>query len=296
MYCNRTLKRIRCGPSAAAWMLCCAAMVILAPPVRAEIENAGFSVTLSEKEMALATPDDAMMMKYLMWDLSFQRMTARSMPYVEVTNNSDSDARLTEFRLTIGDTNFRYNCAFMGECAMQGKTTPNAGITSFTEQNGDVLVVRFGDGGLAPGEAARFKIDIDPDAEFKGLVFANPDFRTVLFDMNGRNVYLNEPDGISSDDNASFTGEFEMTGMPPLVTDPVFFEDRIVGGNAGRYYNNIYRPYGEMEEVDSFQFLSVGGGVIPEPSAVALMAFGLLGGLAAPPRRTRRSIRPTGKP
>ena len=267
-------------------------MATLAPPARAEIQNAGFSVTLSEKEMALATPEDAMMMKYLMWDLSFQRMTARSMPYVEVKNNDDSDASLTEFRMTIGDTRFRFNCAFMGECAMQGKTTPDAGVTSFTEQDGDVLVVRFGDGGLANGEVARFKIDIDPDPENKGLVFANPDFRTVLFDMNGRNVYLNDPEEISSDDNTSFTGKFEMSGMPPLITDPVFFEDRIVGGNAGRYYNNIYRPYGEMEEVDTFQFLSSGGGVIPEPGTVALVLFGLLGCLAVPTRRVRRTTMP----
>jgi hypothetical protein len=291
MYRNRTRYRIHFGRGLAAWMLCLAAMASWVLPARAEIQNAGFSVTLSEKEMALATPTDMDMMKYLMWDLSFQRMTARSMPYVEVKNNDTSGAPLTEFRLTIGDTKFRYNCEFMGECAMQGKTTPNAGITSFTELNGDVLVVRFGDGGLAAGEIARFKIDIDPDPEYKGLVFSNPDFRTVLFDMNGRNVYLNDPDGTSSADNASFTGKFEMSGMEPFITDPTFFEDRIVGGAAGQYYNNIYRPYGVMEEVDQFQFLSLGGGgEIPEPSTVALAMVSLLGSLAVPAwaRRGRR--------
>jgi hypothetical protein len=276
-------------------MLGCAVVAIFAAPLRAEIEDAGFSLTISEKEMALNDSIDLMTMKYLMWDLSFDRIMARNMPYVEVRNNSDSDAPLTEFRMTIGDEKFHFNCEFMGECAMLGKTTPGFDLNSFTEDGGDLLVVQFGNGGIAPGEFVRFKIDVDPDSQYQGQIYTNPDFRTVLFDMNGRNVYGNDPENDpnnSSADNASFWGKFEMAGMDPLETEEMFLDDRNVGGAPGLYYNQIRRPYGVMEDVDQFRFLTAAGGgpdpEIPEPGTVALAALGLLGGLAATRTRGKR--------
>ena len=67
--------------------------------------------------------------------------------------------------------------------------------------------MNIGDGGLQPGELVRFKIDLDVDPEFADQVFAHPDYRTVLFDMNGFNVY----DGLqqqSDADNGKAVGDF----------------------------------------------------------------------------------------
>jgi hypothetical protein len=287
MFChNQSMKSFHAGRRVAACLLALAATASLAAPLQAQMIDASFSVTISEKEMALAEPGDMMMMKYLMWDLSFQRMTARSMPYVELRNDDTSDAPITELRMTIGDTKFHFNCEFLGECAMLGKSTPDINITSLTEDNGDTLVVQFPDG-LDAGDVARFKIDLDVDSQYAGQIFPNPDFRTVLFDMNGRNVYLNDADGQSTGDNAKVTAKYDLPEMPTLVSQPIPFEDEIIGGAPSLYYNDIYRPYGVMEAVDSFQLLG-SASAVPEPSGMVLSAFGLLGGMLPLVRRARR--------
>jgi hypothetical protein len=67
-----------------AGLLCCltafAIFALATSPLFAQGTNS-FTLKFSEKEMKLEHPTDMMWDKYLMWDLAFQRMNDRNMPY-----------------------------------------------------------------------------------------------------------------------------------------------------------------------------------------------------------------------
>jgi hypothetical protein len=162
---------------------------------------------------------------------------------------------------------------------MLGSSTPGFDITSSTVGNlGNELVVNIGNGGLQPGQLIRFKIDLAVDPEFEDDFFKFPDYRTVLFDMNGFNVY----DGLqqqSPTDNARAWVIFDPTLGANFVTQPVPLQDELVSGAAADFYNNNYRRYRESDPVRTFQLTGGSSGVIPEPCSVLLAVFGVLGGM-----------------
>jgi hypothetical protein len=145
-----------------------------------------------------------------------------------------------------------------------------------------------GSGGLAPGDLVRFRIDIDVRDEFAGQVFTRADFRTVLFDMNGCNVYDgNTGCGVmNSTDNSQVAVGFEDGTRSILLT----LDDMAVEAPQGLFYNSNFRPRGIMEPVDIFEWCPPGF-VIPEPSSAMLSFFALFGGawLGSRPRRLTRS-------
>lgn len=255
-----------------------ALLVVAAVASPSVAEVGAFSVKISEKEMLLDAPDDMAVQKYVMWDLGFQRMNDRNMPYIELTNDASSTAPITEFRLTIGDERFNFTNSFMGEYAMLGSTTPGYSITSSTVGNlGDELVVNIGNGGLVPGDVLRFKIDLNVDDQYAGQFFPHPDYRTVLFDMNGFNVYDSLQE-FSTDDNGVSTAVFSPAGGANFSPDSVVFEDELVVGPEAQFYNNNYRRYNEMDPVRIF---AAGGSVnqIPEPGSAVLALIAMLAGM-----------------
>jgi hypothetical protein len=240
-----------------------------------------FTVNISEKEMKLANPTDMMWDKHLMWDLSFQRMNDRNMPYVELRNTGT--APIVEFHMTIGDTRFNFSDDSLGTFAMLGSTTPGCQLTS-NAVGGNALVVTLGNGGLPAGQLLRFKIDLAVDPPNSGGLFEFPDFRTVLFDMNGVQVYdPGMPTVVSSTDNSQMWVEFG----PPIgaPTMPVFLPDATVAPPAAAFFNDNPRQWGENDPVRIFSL--TGGGIIPEPSSAVLLA-GLACGLATWRRAPRR--------
>jgi hypothetical protein len=263
------------------------AFVALMAAVPAQAQDVGsFTVKISEKEMILDEPNDMAVQKYVMWDLGFQRMNDRNMPYIELAN-APTSAPITQFRLTIGDERFNFTNSFMGDYAMLGGTTPGFDISSSTVGNlGDELLVNIGDGGLAPGEVLRFKIDLNVDDQFAGQFFQHPDYRTVLFDMNGFNVY-DSLQQFSTTDNAQAKVEFDPATGPNVISDPIVFQDELVVGPESQFYNDNYRRYNEMDPVRIFQL--GGEAVIPEPSSIVLGFVGALAGLWLS-RRSRRPV------
>jgi hypothetical protein len=217
------------------------------------------------------------------------------MPTLELRNIAPAGSPdLTKLTLTIGDTRFHFSDQVFGSFIAQCPCAPSANmndptpdgldLTSSVSNGGNLLTVdisKQGGGGLAPGEVVRFKIDIDVDAGFN--FFQHPDYRTVLFDMNGVQVYGPDPGFPNgAEDNAQATVMFS----DGSTRGPAIFIDEIVTGPQGDYYNNIFRPYGVMEPVDIFK-ITGGGTVIPEPTSGLLALVALLGvtGLSARKRR-----------
>src|ERR1051326_8933235 len=67
-----------------------------------------WSLRISEKEGELEHTVDPMWSKWLMWDIGYQRMVDRNMPYIEIMNAAMSTDPITEFHLTIGDNRFNF--------------------------------------------------------------------------------------------------------------------------------------------------------------------------------------------
>jgi hypothetical protein len=242
-----------------------------------------WSLRISEKELKLENPTDMMWDKWLMWDIGYQRMICRNMPYLELINDAASTGNITEFNLTIGDNRFNFGAIpISSDLVMLGSTTPgfdlsaskSTGVVNTDGDMGDVLKVAIGNGGLLPGQMVRFQINLDVDPSFAASYAASfgdsqPDFRTIFFDMNGNNVY----DGVvntSTDDNAQGSVVFNPGGPGSTA----IFEDETVP--AGEFFNSNLRPYKAMDPVLIFE---LEGELIPEPGSVTL-AMLCLGGFA----------------
>jgi hypothetical protein len=241
--------------------------------VQAQTTDLQFSLLISEKDLVLAHPDDMTMMKLAMWDTTFQRLADRNMPTIQLTNDSISDLPITEFHMTIGDTNFNFSNAFFGTFA---KFKDDAGISDITSTGGDELVIKFGNGGLQAGDSVRFKIDLDVDAAFANQFYMHPDFRTVLFDMNGMNAYGGNGSGMS--DNSVVTVLF---GSNPGTPVSATMDEYSVSGPEANFFNQFHRGYGIMEGVQIFPLMGAASQntEIPEPGALVMAMIALVGGL-----------------
>lgn len=234
-----------------------------ADTAQAAFSNIGFSLNLSSKEMVLENPGDMMVMKYSAWDTPTQRIADRNLPFLELTNDSTSEAPITEFNMTIGDTRFNFSDVYFGDFIKLGDSTPGFNLQSSTENGnlpGDLLRVQIQNGGLMPGETVRFRVDIDVDPGFPDL-FPHQDYRLVFFQMNG-----NDPSN-----NSIITSIFADGAMTGSVSAQL---DDFPSQNDDFFNNNI-RPYSIMEGIDVFHV----GAQIPEPSGIALLTIGTLAGL-----------------
>ncbi|MCI0332629.1 MAG: hypothetical protein L0228_05340 [Planctomycetes bacterium] len=246
---------------------------------------------ISEKEKQLVHDTEPEWMKPLMWDLGITRNDYyRNMPTLELSNIAAAGSPdILKFQMTIGDTRFHFSDAFLGVAALLGESTQDEyDLTSSISPDGHLLTVNIqkqaGTGGLAPGDLVRFRIDLNVDAGLPDPPFYMfPDFRTVLFDMNGVQVYGIDPAfPPPEEDNAQasvFFSDSTMLGPKPLP-------DFEVTGLQSQYFNAIQHPRGVMEGVDIF---TIGGGppVIPEPGSAALAVLGLLGLLSLGARKCR---------
>jgi len=257
-------------------------MLVAAPVTHAAIMEVGFQVNIASKEAVLENPNDSAVRMFAAWDSPYQRIADRNMPFVEVRNLGGSTANLTEFRMTIGDTNFNFSNEFFGSFALLGDSTAGVDLSGAITSSGDELVVTLGNGGLAPGEVVRFRIDLAVDAGVSGM-FPHPDFRTVLFDMN-------DMDGNGISDNASVSALFtdpDDSSMTLVATSELI--DFSVNGPQAQYFNQFIRPYSVMEGIDTFSAQGLAqNSVVPEPSTAGLAVGGLMMAFAAVRRRRFR--------
>ena len=233
----------------------------------AQAQNA-YTANFSEKELKLEHPTDAAWDSWLMGDIGYQRMIERNSPFIELVNDIGSTSNITEFHLTIGDNRFNFAAVDGTSPVKLGRTTPGFSLTGSTTDSGDALVVNIGGTGLKPGQSLKFKIKLGIDASFASE-YANkfgssvPDYRTVLFDMNGFNVYDNTTDK-NSDDNAEAYVVFNPGGQSSTTV----FPDEDVP--VSQYYNNKLRS-GCCCVDDPVQIFQLDGSIpIPEPGSFAL--------------------------
>jgi hypothetical protein len=257
-------------------------LLLIAPSLYAQAST--WVLRISEKERQLSDGTDPMWMKSLMWDLSYHRMNSRNLPTFELKNTAAAGGLdITQIQMTIGDTRFHFADDFLSEPAQLGTTTPGYDLASTITNSGNLLTVNIaklgGSGGLAPGELVRFNIDLDVDAG--QTFFAHPDFRTVLFDMNGTQVYGPDPAAAGGEDNSTITLKFS----DGTFSSPLVLLDEIVAQPQSQFFNANYRPYGVMEPVQVFEIQGGAPGQVPEPSAVALAFVGLFGGAWRAARR-----------
>jgi hypothetical protein len=264
-----------------------------------------FTLRISEKEMELAHTDDMTWHKFNMWDIGAQRMFERNMPVFEVTNESDNP--MTELHITIGDARFNFANDFMGAYAVVTQSTIDeaeaanralVNITSSTLGNfGDELIIMFTEDGLKKEDGPlRFRIDLDVDPTYLAdphNFFEHPDYRTVLFDITGLDLYGpqgNEDPNDPTADNGEYWAVFDPETGDPISTLHKRFADAEVDEQFQDTLNEEIRPYGEMDPVGLFSFP---GAQIPEPTSAVLAVGGLVCGLFATTRRRRR-IRSSG--
>ena len=239
------------------------ALAVNIPSASAALIHIGYEFALSEKELVLAHPDDELIQMREAWDQPFHRIAARNMPFIELRNTSETEtSQITEFSISIGDTDFRFSNDMYGQYAVRGATS-SAGVeiqSSVVSSNGELLTVQIA--GLDPGKVLRFRIDIDP----KDMnAFPHPDFRTVLFDMNGDN----------SGDNSELSVVFRDTAPPnDTATLHNMLPDYDVDGPQAFIANQNVRAH-VMEHVDIFRL--DGSQLIPEPSTLLLLTFGCVG-------------------
>jgi hypothetical protein len=265
-------------------LFCLSSALVASAGMKAHAQNS-WQLKISEKELKLAHPNDPMWDKWLMWDIGFQRMLDRNMPYLELMNAATSTSKITEFHITIGDNRFNFGPVEGTNLVMLGSTTPGVNLSASTINSGNELVVNVGNGGLLPGQLVRFKINLDVDPAYAATYQAafgdsQPDFRTVLFDMNGKNIYDGGTVNKSTADNSQAFVIFTPGGKSSVAT----FADEDVA--AGDIFNNNLREYKAMDAVLIFQ---LNGEIIPEPASMGLVLIGLSAGLFAR-RRSRRSL------
>ena len=254
----------------------------------AECGPGSWCLRISEKEKQLVHYNEPEWMKPLMWDVGITRNDYyRNMPTLEVSNTAAAGSPdIVQFQMTIGDTRFHFNDAFLGVAALIGESTMEYDLTSIISPDGNLLTVNIqkqgGTGGVAPGDEVRFRIDIDVDAGLPSPPFyMYPDFRTVLFDKNGVQVYGADPAFPNgAEDNAQASVKFSDGTTLGLQALPDF----TVTGAQNEYFNANYHPRGVMEGVDIF---TSGGGAIPEPGSAALALLGLVGIMSLGTRRRR---------
>ena len=270
---------------AACVLMAVSLLAAVSTPVIAQLPTYEWCLRISEKEMLLANGSDPDWVAALNFDIGFNRMWHRNMPALELSNISDPGVPdIVRFEMTIGDPRFHFSDDHFGEFAPLGATTPGFNLTSSVADGGDKLIVNISKpngSGLASGELVRFRIQIgvDPGHNF----FAFPDFRTVLFDMNGVAVYGPEPNVPPNIENAQGTAIF----ADGREVGPATFVDEMVVPPQSQFFNGTFPQHSMLQPVDVFK---IGDRfVIPEPGSALLAAVALLGGLTLTARGRRNA-------
>jgi hypothetical protein len=241
------------------------------------IELAKASFRLAAKETLLTKPQTPQWIMAAMSDSPSQRRANRNKPWLEIQNESIDGVYLTEFHLTIGDERFHFANNYFENFTVISPTSTFREIGSHTIEDQNELVVMFDNGGLAPGQKVRFRLEIGVDADQTTLLqqSTHPDFRTVLFDMNGIDAHGSFPFATAAhhaEDNSSGYGIFKK-GETIIESASTTLADFSVQGATAHTFNQYYRNWRGPEEVNVFS--DVVTTMVPEPDSFLLSTLGI---------------------
>jgi hypothetical protein len=235
----------------------------------------------SEMEDRLVHSTDPKMADMLAVDIGINRNNIlRNAPMLELSNrNAAGGADIVKFEMTIGDTRFHFEDGMLGTAALLGINTPDYAdylLTPTISPDGNKLTVNIskaGGGGLPATNSLYMQIDLGLDDGFSGKPFyQNPDFRTVLFDMNGVQEYGPDPAIPAGAEDNSQIRIFFSNGA---VSGPKALRDYAVTGPQADFKNANFHGLYEDDPVDLFAMSGVAG-VIPEPGAAILAIMGVI--------------------
>lgn len=168
------------------------AATLAAAPLRSQAATINFS----SLETVLSDPsnmDDKMLALWTGW---MTQLYEYNTPFIQITSEADDLQPIKEFRMSIGDTNFFFDTAFLGKGqtnaahipttgfpALAGSSNPDLDFTSFVTNGGDELVIQFAGDGLGPGESAIVQVDISPD-DPTDVANRLASYSTVFFNVN----------------------------------------------------------------------------------------------------------------
>lgn len=251
--------------------------VMTSSALASPIELGKASFRLSSKETLFTQPHTPEWMMAAMSDTPSRRRADRNMPWLEIQNDSVEGVNLTEFHLTIGDERFHFSNDHFENFTVISPTSSFQDTSPQTEDNRDELVVMFNDGGLAPGQKVRFRIEIGVDANQTMIQqqWPHPDFRTVLFDINGIDAYGLTPLTAREEDqtdNSSGYGIFRK-GQTIIKSTRTTLPDYLLYGPTGNVFNQHFRSWAGPEEVHIFGAEVTA--MVPEPGSFLLSALGI---------------------
>lgn len=242
-----------------------AALIAALCPLSASAATLNFS----NIEVALVDPDDYDSMSIALWTGWLTQLYEYNMPFIELANTAENAVPIEQFTMTIGDTGFSFSNEYLnkewtnsypfpadGTYAVAGFSTQDIEFTGTVADDGNLLIVDFGDGGLQPGETVRFQVDIDRDAPESGALFA--EYTSVFFG--------NGDETPNSEITLSYA-EVEGQIIPnSVITLPDF--DTTVDVQTPR-------PYTVMQPIDVFPDTTID--IIPEPTAALLAMLATIG-------------------
>jgi hypothetical protein len=235
-------------------------------PLNADAGPVSFELRLSESAQVTVDPTNQAVLQQAANLTPHELFSMRDAPYLQLMNTSPpgSPAEIFRFSITIGDLQNNqqhfdwakivdFSPGITWQFVMPDEV--NGGLRS------DAIDILFT--GFTPGKLVRFQTDIDND---QGEVDLFTDFRQVLFDLGGNNVF----------DNAFAAAHFREPGLPITVAS-AFLPDFAQLGPTTLGFRAI--DAWVLKGPETVQPFSVSGEafIIPEPETAALLLCGPLG-------------------